>query len=96
MSLRVLLTHERFPPDFAGGGEAIALKTATGLMARGHDVRDHALVVFGGAGGQYACRVARTLGVRTLVFHPLAGVLSAWGMGAARVGEHNAVEWNCV
>ncbi len=38
MSLRVLLTHERFPPDFAGGGEAIALRTATGLMARGHDV----------------------------------------------------------
>ncbi|MBK6808641.1 MAG: hydantoinase B/oxoprolinase family protein [Sandaracinaceae bacterium] len=57
-------------------------------VARGHDVRDHALVVFGGAGGQYACRVARTLGVRTLVFHPLAGVLSAYGMGVAETAWH--------
>jgi 5-oxoprolinase (ATP-hydrolysing) len=51
-------------------------------LRRGHDVREHAMVVFGGAGGQHACAVARLLGVRTLVFHPLAGVLSAWGMGA--------------
>ena len=57
-------------------------------LRRGHDVRDHAMIVFGGAGGQHACAVARLLGVRTLVFHPLAGVLSAFGMGAARVGWH--------
>jgi glycosyltransferase involved in cell wall biosynthesis len=38
MSLRVLLTHERFPPDFAGGGEDIVLRTATGLMSLGHQV----------------------------------------------------------
>ena len=52
-------------------------------IARGHDVREHALVVFGGAGGQAACSVARRLGVRKLLFHPLAGVLSAYGMGVA-------------
>lgn len=57
-------------------------------LRRGHDVREHAMIVFGGAGGQHACAVARLLGVRTLVFHPLAGVLSAWGMGAARIGWH--------
>ncbi len=57
-------------------------------LRRGHDVREHAMIVFGGAGGQHACAVARLLGVRTLVFHPLAGVLSAFGMGAARVGWH--------
>lgn len=57
-------------------------------VARGHDVREHALVVFGGAGGQYACGVARRLGVRSLVFHPLAGVLSAYGMAVADTAWH--------
>ena len=61
-------------------------------LRRGHDVRDHAMIVFGGAGGQHACAVARLLGVRTLVFHPLAGVLSAYGMGAARIGWHGEAD----
>jgi 5-oxoprolinase (ATP-hydrolysing) len=52
-------------------------------IARGHDVRTHALAVFGGAGGQAACAVARRLGIRRLLVHPLAGVLSAYGMGVA-------------
>ncbi len=52
-------------------------------IARGHDVRDHALVVFGGAGGQHACAIAAELGMRTIVVHPLAGVLSAAGIGEA-------------
>ncbi|HLV67984.1 MAG TPA: hydantoinase B/oxoprolinase family protein [Polyangiaceae bacterium] len=52
-------------------------------VKRGHDVRDHALIVFGGAGGQHACALARELGVRQVLFHPLAGVLSAYGMGLA-------------
>jgi 5-oxoprolinase (ATP-hydrolysing) len=62
---------------------ARAIRTVT--VARGHDVRDHAMVVFGGAGGQYGCAVARALGVRTLILHPLGGVLSAWGIGQADV-----------
>ena len=57
-------------------------------VARGHDVRDHALLVFGGAGGQHACALARRLGIRTIVLHPLAGVLSAYGMGLADVSWH--------
>ncbi len=57
-------------------------------VARGHDVRDHAMVVFGGAGGQYAGAVARRLGIRELYFHPLAGVLSAMGIGAAPSSAH--------
>jgi len=60
---------------------ARAIRVVT--VARGHDVRQHAMVVFGGAGGQYGCAVARTLGIRTLVLHPLGGVLSAWGIGQA-------------
>ena len=37
--MNVLLTHERFLPDFGGGGEYIVFRTATGLQARGVDVR---------------------------------------------------------
>ncbi|HEX5660358.1 MAG TPA: hydantoinase/oxoprolinase family protein, partial [Polyangiales bacterium] len=57
-------------------------------IGRGHDVRQHALAVFGGAGGQAACSVARKLGIRELLFHPLAGVLSAYGMGVAEDTWH--------
>ncbi len=53
-------------------------------VQRGHDVSRHALVCFGGAAGQHACRVADALGMRTVLIHPLAGMLSAYGMGAAR------------
>ncbi|MED5329675.1 MAG: hydantoinase B/oxoprolinase family protein [Planctomycetota bacterium] len=56
--------------------------------ARGHDLRDHALVAFGGAGGQHACALARSLGIKTILCHPLAGVLSAWGMGLADIVHH--------
>ncbi len=63
-------------------------------IARGHDVRQHALIVFGGAGGQHACAVARKLGMRTLVFHPLAGVLSAYGIGLADGAWHGERDAN--
>jgi len=52
-------------------------------LSRGHEPGEHALVVFGGAGGQHACAVARLLGIRAILIHPLAGVLSALGMGLA-------------
>ena len=39
MALRVLVTHERFPPDYGGGGEYVALRTAQGLIAAGVDVQ---------------------------------------------------------
>ena len=54
-------------------------------VQRGHDVGDYALVSFGGAGGQHACLVAEALGMRQVLIHPLAGVLSAYGMGLADV-----------
>jgi 5-oxoprolinase (ATP-hydrolysing) len=52
-------------------------------IARGHDVTRYALVCFGGAGGQHACMVADALGIERVMIHPLAGVLSAYGMGLA-------------
>ena len=54
-------------------------------VARGVDPRDHVLVGFGGAGGQHACGIARRLGIRTILLHPLAGLLSAYGIGVADV-----------
>jgi len=54
-------------------------------VQRGHDVARYALVCFGGAGGQHACAVADALNMREVVLHPLAGVLSAYGMGLAEV-----------
>ncbi|HEY8016845.1 MAG TPA: hydantoinase/oxoprolinase family protein, partial [Dongiaceae bacterium] len=63
-------------------------------IERGHDVTQYALCCFGGAGGQHACRVADALGMTTVFLHPLAGVLSAYGMGLAdvRVLRELAVE----
>ena len=52
-------------------------------VQRGRDVTGYALATFGGAGGQHACRVADALGMKTVFVHPLAGVLSAYGMGLA-------------
>ncbi|WP_029085969.1 hydantoinase B/oxoprolinase family protein [Brevundimonas aveniformis] len=52
-------------------------------IQRGHDLKGYALACFGGAGGQHACRVADALGLDTVLIHPMAGVLSAYGMGLA-------------
>jgi 5-oxoprolinase (ATP-hydrolysing) len=52
-------------------------------IARGHDVTRYTLACFGGAGGQHACRVADALGIERILIHPLAGVLSAYGIGIA-------------
>ncbi|MFO7561732.1 MAG: hydantoinase B/oxoprolinase family protein [Enhygromyxa sp.] len=54
-------------------------------IERGHDLDDHALCCFGGAGGQHACLVADALGISTVLIHPFAGVLSAYGIGLADV-----------
>jgi 5-oxoprolinase (ATP-hydrolysing) len=52
-------------------------------IQRGIDVQDYALCCFGGAGAQHACQVADLLGIRRVLIHPLASVLSAYGMGLA-------------
>ena len=67
--------------DIAVGNMAEAIKRIS--IQRGHDVTQYTLSVFGGAGGQHACRVADALGMTRIFVHPLAGVLSAYGMGLA-------------
>ncbi|HSG69608.1 MAG TPA: hydantoinase B/oxoprolinase family protein, partial [Planctomycetaceae bacterium] len=54
-------------------------------VARGYDPSDYALVTFGGAGAQHACAIVRALGIRKILIHPQAGILSAFGLGLADV-----------
>jgi 5-oxoprolinase (ATP-hydrolysing) len=77
-------TPERIAAGFiaiAVSRMAQAIKQIT--IEKGRDPADFALACFGGAGGQHACLVAEALGMRTILIHPLAGVLSAYGMGLA-------------
>ena len=62
-------------------------------IARGHDVTRYTLACFGGAGGQHACRVADALGMERILVHPLAGVLSAHGIGLADVKAVREASW---
>jgi len=76
------------PEEVAEGYLRIAVENMANAIRRitverGEDVRDFTLCCFGGAGGQHACRVADVLGVRSVWLHPLAGLLSAYGMGLA-------------
>lgn len=59
-------------------------------VAKGYDPRDYVLVAFGGAAGQHACAVARELGMRQILLHPDAGLLSAYGIGQADTSRHAA------
>jgi len=54
-------------------------------VAKGYDARSYVLNCFGGAGGQHACLVADALGMRTVLIHPLSGLLSAYGMKLAQM-----------
>jgi 5-oxoprolinase (ATP-hydrolysing) len=67
--------------QIAVGNMANAIKRIS--VARGYDVTRYTLQCFGGAGGQHACRVADALGIGHVFCHPMAGVLSALGMGLA-------------
>ena len=62
---------------------AKAMKTIS--LERGCEVRHATLCGFGGAAGQHACLVADVLGIRRILFHPMAGVLSAYGLGQAAI-----------
>ncbi|MFE4669662.1 hydantoinase B/oxoprolinase family protein [Streptomyces sp. NPDC056716] len=78
----------RTPEQVAEGYLQIAVANIANAVKRisvqkGHDVTRYALTTFGGAGGQHACRVAESLGIRTVLVPPMAGVLSALGIGLA-------------
>ncbi|GGU75503.1 5-oxoprolinase [Streptomyces albospinus] len=79
---------DRGPEDVAAGFLDIAVLNMANAVKkisvqRGRDITRYALVSFGGAGGQHACAVADALGIDTVLVPPLAGVLSAYGIGVA-------------
>jgi 5-oxoprolinase (ATP-hydrolysing) len=79
---------DRTPEQVAQGFLAIAIeKMASAIkkisVQRGYDITEYTLCCFGGAGGQHACLIAESLGMRQIFLHPFAGVLSAYGMGLA-------------
>ncbi len=78
------------PEEAADGFLRIAVENMANAIKhisvqRGYDVTAYTLCCFGGAGGQHACLVADALGMTRVFIHPLAGVLSAYGMGLADV-----------
>jgi len=78
------------PDELAGGFLRIAVENMANAIkkisvARGYDVTKYTLVTFGGAGGQHACAVADALRMERVLIHPLAGVLSAYGIGQAEL-----------
>ena len=90
---------ERTPAEVAAGFLKIAVENMANAIKkisvqRGYDVTGYTLNCFGGAGGQHACLVADALGMTTVLIHPFAGVLSAYGMGLAdiRALRERAVE----
>jgi 5-oxoprolinase (ATP-hydrolysing) len=83
----------------AAGFLAIAIDKMAKAIAkisvqRGYDPTDYVLCCFGGAGGQHACLIAEALGMSQIFIHPMAGVLSAYGIGAAdlRILKDRAIE----
>ncbi|MGH3911114.1 MAG: hydantoinase/oxoprolinase family protein, partial [Pseudonocardiaceae bacterium] len=79
---------DRSPEQVAEGYLQIAVANMANAVKRisvqkGHDVTQYVLTTFGGAGGQHACAVAASLGVHTVLVPPMAGVLSALGIGLA-------------
>ena len=76
------------PERLAEGFLTVAIDTMANAikhvsLQNGQDPAHFALACFGGAGPQCACRVAEALDIGTVVIHPLAGVLSAVGIGLA-------------
>jgi 5-oxoprolinase (ATP-hydrolysing) len=74
----------------ANANMAAAIKRIS--LAKGYDPARYVLTTFGGAGGQHACAIARTLGIRRILYSPFAGVLSALGLSVAdvkRIGQRS-------
>ncbi len=85
----------RAPEEVADGFLRIAVENMANAIKkisvqRGYDVTEYCLTVFGGAGAQHACAIADTLGMTTCLIHPMASLLSAYGMGLADIRASHA------
>ncbi len=78
----------RTPEQVAEGFLSVAVENMANAIKkisvqRGYNIKEYTLCCFGGAAAQQACRVADSLGIKSIFIHPYAGVLSAYGMGLA-------------
>jgi len=69
--------------EIANTNMAQAIRTVS--IARGYAPEQYLLVSFGGAGSQHACSIADSLGMKTILIHPQAGILSAVGIEQAEI-----------
>ena len=65
--------------------ETMSRPIRTLTQGRGFNPKNHILDVFGGAGAQHACAIAKGLGISTVYIHQHCGILSAYGLGLADV-----------
>ncbi|CCE82366.1 Piso0_002089 [Millerozyma farinosa CBS 7064] len=63
--------------------EAMCRPIRTLTEGKGFNTADHNLSVFGGAGGQHCCSIARTLNVENVIIHKYSSLLSAYGIALA-------------
>ena len=61
-------------------------------VKKGHDTSGYLLTAFGGAGGQHACAIAKLLTIKKVLIPPLAGLLSAFGLGKAKPEEFSSMQ----
>ena len=97
--ISVVTSVQKLPEQVAEGFLSITIDNMANAIKKisvqkGHDIGDYALCCFGAAGGQHACKLAEALGMKTILVHPYAGVLSAYGMGLAdrRILKERSVE----
>ena len=97
--IQVQTGDSRTPEQVAEGFLNIAVENMAAAIKKisvqkGYNVSEYTLCCYGAAGGQHACKIADRLGMRKVFLHPLAGVLSAYGMGLAdfRVLKEKALE----
>lgn len=86
------IKSEMTPDEIAEGfikvaNESMARPIRAITESKGHIVSQHILVTFGGAGGQHAVDVARSLGIHVVLAHRYSSVLSAYGIFLADVVE---------
>ncbi|XP_066249060.1 5-oxoprolinase [Euwallacea similis] len=87
---RELMSVEEVAMGFVRvANEAMCRPIRALTQGKGFDTSRHALACFGGAGGQHACAIARSLGMTTVFVHKYAGILSAYGMALADVVEES-------
>jgi 5-oxoprolinase (ATP-hydrolysing) len=61
-------------------------------VQQGHDPAQYTLLCFGGAGGQHACALAEILKIQQILIPYNAGLLSAFGIGNARIERFEEVQ----